>query len=97
MYDTGPSQEELDAIGIRREDVEDTSDFDVWPENWVPYKVFSEVHTQWRAGMGGPTGLDYGPVQWAMDLHQVPKKKHLEVLRAIRTMESSALKQMRKT
>ncbi len=97
MYDSGPSQEELDAIGIKREDVEDTSDFEVWPENWLPYKVFSEVNTQWRVGAAGPTGLDYGPVQWAMGLHRIPKKQQLEVLRAIRTMESSALKQMNKS
>lgn len=92
MYDSGPSQEELDAIGLLREDVTDDSDFEVWPENWLPFQVFSQVSTQWRVGYGGPTGLDYSQVKWVMELMQV--KKPLEVLHAIRTLESSALKTM---
>lgn len=95
MYDSGPSDEELKALFLTREDVEDTSDFEVWPENWIPFLVFSEVSTQWRVGAGGATGLDYGPVKWVMGLMKVKKK--YEVLRAIRTMESSALKTMNKS
>lgn len=92
MYDSGPSDEELDAIGLTREDVEDTSDFEVWPENWIPLQVFSELSTQWRMGPGGPTGLDYGAVRWVMDLLKV--KKQYGVLRDIQVLESSALKTM---
>ncbi len=95
MYDSGPSDAELKAIGLLREDVMDTSDFEVWPENWVPFLVFSEVSTQWRVGAGGATGLDYVAVKWVMDLMKIKKK--YEVLRAIRTMESSALKTMNKS
>ena len=95
MYDSGPSDEELKALYMTREDVEDTSDFEIWPENWVPFLVFSEVSTQWRVGAGGATGLDYVAVKWVMDLMKIKKK--YEVLRAIRTMESSALKTMNKS
>ena len=95
MYDSGPSDAELKAIGLLREDVMDTSDFEVWPENWVPFLVFSEVSTQWRVGAGGATGLDYVAVKWVMGLMKIKKK--YEVLRAIRTMESSALKTMNKS
>lgn len=95
MYDSGPSDTELKAIGLLREDVMDTSDFEVWPENWVPFLVFSEVSTQWRVGAGGATGLDYVAVKWVMGLMKIKKK--YEVLRAIRTMESSALKTMNKS
>lgn len=95
MYDSGPSDEELKAFCLTREDVEDTSDFEIWPENWVPFLVFSEVSTQWRVGAGGATGLDYVAVKWVMDLMKIKKK--YEVLRAIRTMESSALKTMNKS
>lgn len=95
MYDPGPSDEELKAFCLTREDVEDTSDFEIWPENWVPFLVFSEVSTQWRVGAGGATGLDYVAVKWVMDLMKIKKK--YEVLRAIRTMESSALKTMNKS
>lgn len=95
MYDSGPSDEELKAFCLTREDVEDTSDFEIWPENWIPFLVFSEVSTQWRVGAGGATGLDYVAVKWVMDLMKIKKK--YEVLRAIRTMESSALKTMNKS
>ena len=95
MYDSGPSDEELKALYMTREDVEDTSDFEIWPENWVSFLVFSEVSTQWRVGAGGATGLDYVAVKWVMGLMKIKKK--YEVLRAIRTMESSALKTMNKS
>jgi len=95
MYDSGPSDEELKAFCLTREDVEDTSDFEIWPENWMPFLVFSEVSTQWRVGAGGATGLDYVAVKWVMYLMKIKKK--YEVLRAIRTMESSALKTMNKS
>ena len=95
MYDSGPSDEELKAFCLTREDVEDTSDFEIWPENWIPFLVFSELWTQWRVGPGDPIGLDYVAVKWVMALMKVKKK--YEVLRAIRTMESSALKTMNKS
>lgn len=92
MYDPGPSEEELKAIGLLREDVEDTSDVEVWPENWVPFKVFNKVSTQWRVGAGGATGLDYSVVYSTMDRMKI--KKQLAVLDAIRVMEASALSTM---
>jgi hypothetical protein len=94
MYDSGPDQAELDAIGLTREDVEDNSDFEVWPESWTPFQVFSEVSTQWRMGPGGPTGLDYGAVRWVMELLKVRKQR--EVLCAVQVLESSALRTMTK-
>ena len=81
MYDPGPSDDELKAIGLLREDVTDTSDF--------------QLSTQWRVGYSGPTGLDYTAVEWVMSLMKVKKKR--EVFRAIRIMESSALSQMSKS
>jgi len=96
MYDPGPSDDELAAIGIRREDVEDTSDMDVWPENWAPFSVFDEIRTQWRVGAGGPTGLDYNMAFEFMKLMKVKKSMHLETIRAIRVMEREALRQMHK-
>lgn len=92
MYDPGPSDEELEAIGLLREDVEDMSDFEVWPESWLPFQVFAEVSTQWRVGAGGPTGLDYTQVRWVMDLMKV--EEPLDTLHAVQVMESSALRKM---
>lgn len=94
MYDSGPSESELQAIGLEREDVTDNSDFEVWPENWLPFQIFNDVATQWRTSGGGPTGLDYGAVEWVMKLRTVPKKQRLGVLTSIRIMEASALDQI---
>jgi hypothetical protein len=97
MYDSGPSEEELAAIGLLREDVEDNSDFEVWPENWLPFQVFNETSSQWRVGPGGPTGLDYSQVKWVMELMKIKSKHQLEVLKAVRVLESSAIKTMNKS
>lgn len=96
MYDSGPSDEELKAIGLEREDIADNSNFEVWPENWEPFLVFSEVSTQWRVSMNGPSGLDYNVAFKFMDLMKIGESKQLKTIRAIRVMESSALKQMAK-
>lgn len=96
MFDSGPSDEELAAIGIRREDVEDHSVVEIWPENELPFKVFNEVSSQWRVGVNGPTALDWNIAFRIMDLMGVKSKKQLEVIRAIKVMESSALSQMNK-
>lgn len=94
MYDSGPSDAELAAIGITRDDVTDRSVTDIWPENWVPFQVFAEVSSQWEVGANGPVGLKYSEVRWAMKLHKIPEKRKLKVLRAIRVMESSAIRTM---
>lgn len=96
MYDPGPSDEELAAIGIRREDVEDTSVLEVWPEHWDPYRIFEEIRSQWLVGANGPTGLNYIVAFKYMELMKIKKSRHLETIRAIRVMEREALRQMHK-
>ncbi len=98
MYDSGPSEAELRAIGLLREDVTDTSDFEVWPDNWLPYEIFCEVSDQWRMGQGGPVGLDLNVVFQVMDLFEINSRdERLDTLRAIRVMSSSAITQMHKS
>lgn len=97
MYDSGPSDAELEAIGLLREDVEDTSTTEIWPENWLPYVIFSDVGSQWRVGAGGATALDYNVVFRMMDLRGIKKKKQLEVMRALKVMERAAVDQMNKS
>ncbi len=33
---------------------------EVWPEHEAALRLFLAMQTQWRVGMGGPVGLDYG-------------------------------------
>jgi len=95
MYDPGPTDAELQAIGLSREDVEDNSDVEVWPENWVAFKVFNKVSTQWRMGPGGPTGLDYNPLFSMMKCMKV--KPTPAIMDRIRVLESTALSIMSKS
>ena len=96
MYDPGPSDEELAMIGIQREDVEDTSDVEIWPENYQTYEIFRSVSSQWRVGPAGPTALDHNTVFKHMELMQLKPKKQLGIIQNIRIMEQAALDQMHK-
>ena len=94
MYDSGPSTGELEALGLSREDVEDNSDVEVWPENWTAFCVFNKVSTQWRVGTGGAIGLDYNVVYSTMDRMKI--KNQIKVLDAVRVMECEALRVINK-
>lgn len=74
----------------------DNSTIEVWPENWLPFQVFSGSATQWRVGAGGATGLDYLAVDWVMGMLKVPEEDRLDVFQAVRILESEALRQMNK-
>lgn len=45
--------------------------YEVIADAWPVVEMFLRVQTQWRAGSSGIVGLDYGAVQWVMDLYQV--------------------------
>lgn len=96
MYDSGPTQEELDAIGLRREDVEDTSVTDIWPENLLAFEVFGKMRSQWNVGMSGASSLNYAALPLAFKRCKVGKKQFDDVFDAIQVMESAALSQMHK-
>lgn len=94
MYDPGPSDAELMAIGIRREDVVNNDVQEIWPENYEPFQLFSEVSSQWRVGYAGRTSLDYNVIFTLMSLKGVKKKKQLILIEAIQTLERAALERM---
>lgn len=59
------------------------------------WRVFDSVFTQWRAGMGGPTGLDYNAVYPLLDRAAKDPQEWDELFSDIQVMEGAALKQMR--
>jgi len=74
---------------------DDRSDnFEVLPENWPAVQMFLRCQTQWRTGMAGPIGLDYGAVQWLFRLYEV--EDHRSVLEDLQTMEAAVLLTMSK-
>ena len=94
MYAAGPSEAELEAIGIKAEDIEDTSVTEIWPESRLPFQVFQRLGTQWITGMGGPTGLNHASIPVWLDAMGIKKKKWFEIMDAVGVMEREALRQM---
>ena len=58
------------------------------------WRVFDSVFTQWRVGMGGPTGLDYNAVYPLLDRAAKDPQEWDEMFSDIQVMEGAALKQM---
>lgn len=69
-------------------------DVEIWPDNLQAYELFNALATQWRIGMAGPTGLDYGAVAMTMRLCGIPRSKWTELFADVRIMERAALEAM---
>ena len=84
------------ALGIPAEMragiVESSAVQEVWPENQQALETFSAVLTQWRIGMGGPTGLDYTVLPVVMELQGVLHADRGALFDSVRVMENEALR-----
>jgi len=69
---------------------------EVWPDNWQARRVFDAIATQWRLGMGGPTGLDYNVLYHKMDRMHLSGTEYDDLEAEIRVMEDAALTYMRR-
>lgn len=90
MFMPAPSESELAAAGLTAEDFAGDV-IELWPENQRAYILFSELQTQWRASMGGPTGLDYNTLFHKMDRMRLDPDEYEDLEADIRTMEYAAL------
>jgi hypothetical protein len=64
----------------------------LWPCNVRAWNVWQQVQTQWRVGMGGREGLDYGGVQvYLASLPGLRPKARAELWAGLRAMEHAAL------
>jgi hypothetical protein len=68
---------------------------EVWPDNWTAVQTFIAMSTQWRVGMAGATGLDYGVLPAVLRLTGVPVKERSQAFEGIRVMEDAVLDMMR--
>lgn len=68
----------------------------IWPDNLPSVNVFIAMSTQWRTGMAGATGLDYGALPAVLRLTAVPRAQWPEVFESIRVLEDAALEVMRR-
>ena len=92
MYASAPSPEELAIAGLTEDDFGGGAE--IWPENLPAYEAFNAMATQWRVGMGGATGLDYGAIPVVLRLQGVPRADWPALFADLRTMESAALQAM---
>ncbi|HFH3242944.1 TPA: DUF1799 domain-containing protein [Pseudomonas aeruginosa] len=90
LYKTEPDAEALAALGLRPDDLP-VEEVAIWPENWRAFLLFRDMSTQWRTGMNGPTGLDYGVLQDILRLRGVPRAQWSELFDAVQAMEAVAL------
>ena len=79
-------------MGLTREDMGDG--IEVWPENEGATGAFIAMQTQWRAGMGGATGLDYNAIPAVLRLTGVVRGDWSDTFECLRIMESEAMKVM---
>ena len=92
MYAKPPSDDELGAWGLTREDV--ATVVSVWAENKLAFELFQFMGTQWRIGMSGAIGLDYTVAFHKMDRMRLPDDQYEALEGDLRTMEFAALRAM---
>lgn len=78
------------AGGFEPEDYEHEV-VEVWEENWPAVRFFSRLSTQWRHGMGGPTGLDYAAVLALVRAQRLPRAQADDLFECVQVMEAAAL------
>lgn len=67
----------------------------LWPDNVLAWQCWLDVQTQWRTGMGGPTGLDYAGVRAYLDEACVgPEQDRPYIWGALREAERAVLRHM---
>lgn len=77
-------------FGLTIADIPDDS-VEVWPCCWDSVRLFEAMGTQWRAGMGGAYGLDYGVVRDVAHLIGIDRKSLPGAFTDLRTLEHEAL------
>jgi len=63
----------------------------LWPCNVAAWDIWCDVQSQWRHGMGGPTGLDYAGVRAHLDEIGLYGEERREVYAGIRAAERATI------
>ena len=66
----------------------------IWAENVRAYNLFQALHTQWRVGMGGATGLDFLVAYRRMDRMGLTPDEYDQLDEDLQIMEAAALQVM---
>ena len=95
LYWKRPTAAEVAEFGCRPEDYPEP-DVQAWPEAWPSIQLFARNSTQWRVGMGGPVGLDYGVIHHELDRMALAPDEYEQTLAYLRVIEQAALEQIHK-
>lgn len=90
MYERAPDEKELAAFGMTLDDVA-AEPVDIWPEHVQAFELFNFMGTQWRTGVSGPTGLDYGVMYRKMDRMKLSEEEYDQLEADVMVMERTAL------
>ncbi len=76
---------------LRKDEIE------VYPENWRAAELLIRLGTQWRVGMGGMTGLDYGVMFQMMDRMRLSDAEYDELFEDMQYLEQIAMESVRES
>ncbi len=93
MYQPAAPPDQLALFGLSAVDLDDT--VEVMPDVWPVFSLFEAMTTQWRAGMAGPTGLDYNAIPVTARMLGIKQRQARESFYDLRVMEAEALRVMR--
>ena len=90
-YTPDPTDAELAAIGLTREDFAGES-LEVLPDNEQAFLIFCSISTQWRTTGHGYTGLDYNVLFHKLDRLNLSDDEYQQLENDVGMLESAALK-----
>lgn len=64
---------------------------EVWPDAWPAFRLFDAMGTQWRAGQGGASGLDYTAIPATASMLGIKRRDLTDIFPDLRIMEVEAL------
>ena len=68
---------------------------ELWPEHWVPVRVFAAAQTQWQVSMAGVVGLRYEALPMLLECQDVPRDQWPEVMACLQVLEREAIEHWR--
>ncbi|MCW2272374.1 hypothetical protein CQ065_06755 [Pseudomonas sp. MYb187] len=77
-------------LGLSRADLPE-EEVEVWADAWPAFRLFEAMSTQWRTGMGGPSGLDYSIIPAVASMLGIKRRDLPDIFPDLRVLEAEAL------
>lgn len=99
LRELGFTEDQIDEqLGVADEEVEESNDFEVYPDNWESVRVFVALSRCWNIDSfnGIYLGLDRPAIESTLRLMSIAPDLHAGIFEDLRVMEKSALDAMNK-